>query len=213
MLTVFVVGLGVLGFAGTAAADNSLEVTSDAAIEGNYGLRVHIDQGTLTEAYVQSDHPQTESHFRVGVWVDARNLDQPISPRVNKCFVFMKLYSNNQTKQHTFVYICRNNEDTAYRVCVNTKRDNNTFNWVGGTFLQNDSTGPRFVEVEWQAADPGQNNGFVKLYRDGVMKKQATGLDNDSWNVDRVRMGVPPLPRMGDLVQGSFDLDSYVSTR
>ncbi|HOC42010.1 MAG TPA: hypothetical protein PKJ99_03245 [Thermoanaerobaculales bacterium] len=215
LLAVIVVGLGVLTLAGVAMAENTLEVLPEAAMNGtNYGLKVNIDQGSLDEAYVQSDHPQTESHFRVGFWLDATGLSLPVTPPVNKKFVFMKLYSDSQTKQHTFVYIMRNNEDTAWRIGLNTKRDNNTFFWVGGTFLSNsNSPNPHYIEVEWQQADPGMSNGYARLYRDGVLKREVTDLDNDTWNVDRVRVGIPPLPRLGPLASGYFYFDEYVSTR
>ncbi len=169
MLTVFMVALGIFAFGGTAMADNSLEVTADAAMEGNFGLRVHIDPGTLTNAYVQSDHPQQESHFFVSFWVDATNLDLPVTPSVNKCFVFMKFFRDSPNpKQHTFVYLCRNNADTAWRIAINTRKDSTYWNWLGGTFLSGDANpNPQFIEVEWQQST-GANDGIARLWRNGV---------------------------------------------
>lgn len=215
MLTVFMVGLGIFAFGGTAMADNSLDVTADAAIEGNFGLRVNIDQGTLTEAYVQSDHPQAESHFMVSFWVDPTNLDLPVSPTVNKCFIFMKYYRDSPSPlQHNFIYLCRNNADTAWRIALNGRRDSGAFVWTGGTFLAPDSgPSPHFIELEFQAADPGGNNGILRMWRDGVLKRELTNVDNDTWNVDTVRVGIVPLAKLGPLASGSFDFDSYVSTR
>jgi len=215
VLSVLMVGLGALALAGVAMAENTLEVVPEAAMNGtDFGLKVIIDQGALDYAYVQSDHPNDESHFKVGFWLDATGLDLPIAPQVNKQFVFMKFYSDTATQQHTYVYICRNNEDTAWRVALNVKRDNNTFFWVGGTFLSGATApNPHYIEVEWQAADPGMNNGFARLYRDGVLKREVTNLDNDTWRVDYVRVGIPPLPRLGPAASGYFYFDEYVSTR
>lgn len=214
MLTVFMVALGIFAFGGTAMADNSLEVTADAAMEGNFGLRVHIDPGTLTNAYVQSDHPQQESHFFVSFWVDATNLDLPVTPSVNKCFVFMKFFRDSPNpKQHTFVYLCRNNADTAWRIAINTRKDSTYWNWLGGTFLSGDANpNPQFIEVEWQQST-GANDGIARLWRNGSLKREVTTLDNDTFNVDFVRVGIPPDSKLGPLASGSFDFDSYVSTR
>jgi hypothetical protein len=215
MLTVFMVGLGIFAFGGVVYADNSLEVTADAAMEGNYGLRVHIDPGTLTQAYVQSDHPQQESHFRVSFWLDATNLDMPFPPNTNKCFVFMKFYRDSPSPlQHTFVYICRNNVGTAYRIALNTRKNSEFWYWLGGTFLSGDaSPNPHFIEIEWQQADPGMSNGIARMWRDGNLVREATDVNNSDWNVDQVRVGIPPDPKLGPTVSGSFDFDSYVSTR
>jgi hypothetical protein len=215
LLAVVVVGLGVLTFAGVAMAENTLQVLPEAAMNGtNYGLKVIIDPGSLDDAYVQSDHPQTESHFRVSFWVDATHLNLPVTPSENKCFVFMKFYRDAPSPtQHTFVYLCRNNDDTAWRIALNVRKDSSYWQWLGGTFLSGSSSpNPHFIEIEWQQASGG-SNGIARLWRDGSQKLEATNIPNSTWNVDRVRVGVPPDPKLGPLASGYFYFDEYVSTR
>jgi hypothetical protein len=214
LLAVIVVGLGALTLAGVAMAENTLEVLPEAAMNGtNYGLKVIIDPGSLDEAYVQSDHPQTESHFMVSFWVDATHLDLPITGG-NKCFVFMKFYRDAPSpQQHTFIYLCRNNDDTAWRIALNVRKDSEFWQYVGGTFLSGDaSPNPHFIEIEWQQASGG-NNGIARLWRDGALRLEATNIPNSAWNVDRVRVGIPPDPKLGPLASGFFYFDEYVSTR
>jgi hypothetical protein len=213
LLFVMVAGILALG-AGSVMADNTIEVLAEAAMEGNFGLKGTIDQGALNVAYVQSDHPQTESHFKVSFWVDATGLDLPVTPAENKCFVFMKMYRDNPSpKQHTFVYLCRNNADTAWRIAVMTRKDSLAWTYVGGTFLSNDTPPqPQFIEVEFQQST-GANDGFVKLFRNGSLAKQRLDLNNDQINVDQVRVGFPPGPKLGSLAQGYYYFDSYVSMR
>lgn len=217
-LSVLLVGLGALAMAGVAMAENTLQVVPEAAMNGtNYGLKVMIDQGSLDEAYVQSDHPQAESHFRVSFWLDVTNLDLPVSPAVNKKFVFMKFYRDAPApQQHTFVYIARNNADTAWRIALLVRKDSEAFRQIGAVYLSDNGppTQPQFIEIEYQQASAvGANDGIARLWRNGVLKMEATNVQNATWNVDTVRVGLPPGHKLGPLASGFFYFDEYVSTR
>lgn len=215
-LTVLLVGLGALALAGVAAAENTLLVLPEAAMNGtNYGLKVMIDQGSLDEAYVQSDHPQAESHFRVSFWLDPTDLDLPVSGS-NKKFVFMKFYRDAPApQQHTFVYIARNSSDTAWRISLVVRKDSEAFRTIGAVYLAGDtSPDPQFIEIEYQQASAvGANDGIARLWRNGVLKMDVTNVQNATWNVDMVRVGIPPGAKLGPLASGFFYFDEYVSTR
>jgi len=215
-LTVLLVGLGALALAGGAAAENTLQVLPEAAMNGtNFGLKVMIDQGSLDEAYVQSDHPQSESHFRVSFWVDPTHLNLPVSGS-NKKFVFMKFYRDAPSpQQHCFFYISRNNSDTAWRIAFMARKDSEAFREIGTVYLAgNTSPDPQFIEIEYQQASaPGANDGIARLWRNGVQKMNVTNLQNATWNVDMVRVGLPPGNKLGPLASGFFYFDEYVSTR
>jgi hypothetical protein len=216
-LTVLLVGVGALAFAGVAMAENTLDVLPEAAMNGtNYGLKVMIDEGSLDEAYVQSDHPQAESHFRVSFWLDATNLNLPVVGS-NKKFVFMKFYRDAPApQQHTFVYIARNTSDTAWRIALVVRKDSEAFRYLGGWFLSNDGPPiqPQFIEIEYQQASAlGANDGIARLWINGVQKCNVTNVQNSTWNVDMVRVGLPPGNKLGPLASGFFYFDEYVSTR
>ena len=47
-----------------------------------------------------------------------------------------------------------------------------------------------FIELDWRAATGvGANNGGLTLWIDGVQQADLTGVDNDTWRVDRARLG------------------------
>jgi hypothetical protein len=46
------------------------------------------------------------------------------------------------------------------------------------------------IEVDWQRASaPGANNGTLRVWVDDVLKQTLTGIDNDQFGIDNVRLG------------------------
>lgn len=49
---------------------------------------------------------------------------------------------------------------------------------------------PHYVEIDWKASSGvGQNDGYFKLWIDGVLKETIADIDNDTWDVDHCDMG------------------------
>jgi hypothetical protein len=217
-----------LVLAASMASASSLSVTSTAALQGSVaqpgvlcsgdgqpgpcGLMVNVD--STSAAYVESDHPQNEPHFVATFRVNPVGL--VMSPVAgNNHFRFIKFYRAAQPQaQHTFVYLKRNNADTAYRLAVLTRKNSGAFVFVGEFFLAPDAGADHEISIEYQqASGPGAMDGFVKVYRDGTLMKTKTGIDNDAYPVDYVRVGVPPGAGVYPGTTGFFYFDTYTSTR
>ncbi len=71
---------------------------------------------------------------------------------------------------------------------------------------------PRLVEIVWGASSgPGNNDGFLQLYINGNLKEAKTGLDNDTYTVSKIRLGVINSPSTFN-VNGTFYIDKYKSS-
>ena len=65
------------------------------------------------------------------------------------------------------------------------------------------------IEVDWQAASgPGNNDGRIQLWLDGVSKKNKTGIGSDTRGIDRVRLGWPAAVASNS---GTIYFDNFVS--
>ncbi len=68
------------------------------------------------------------------------------------------------------------------------------------------------IELDWRASTgPGANNGGLTLWIDGVQKANLTAVDNDTWRIDRVRLGA--VASIDDGTRGTYYFDEFVSRR
>ncbi|MGE5249522.1 MAG: hypothetical protein ACM3QS_04850, partial [Bacteroidota bacterium] len=69
-----------------------------------------------------------------------------------------------------------------------------------------------YFELDWRAsASPGENNGGLTLWLDGIWRYNRTGVDNDSRRIDRIRLGA--LAGIDPGTRGIYYLDAFVSRR
>jgi hypothetical protein len=225
-LAIGVLAVAVVLFTGLAANANSLTVNAAAAMGGSVGsncggspcgLQVNVSDGDNTQAYVETDEPNAEKHYDLTFWLNPGGMTMsPVAGQNH--FIFGKLYRTMQpSAQHTFIYLKRNNAGTAYRLAVLTRKNNGQFIFCGEFFLGNSPTPPdRQIRVEWQAATaPAAMDGYCKVYRDGSATPivQATGIDNDTYQVDYARFGLPPGADVDAGSFGHFFFDEFVSVR
>ena len=69
-----------------------------------------------------------------------------------------------------------------------------------------------FFELDWSAATAvGANNGYLKLWVDGVLKQNLTKVDNDTRRLDRINLGAVEAIDKG--TRGNYFFDEFVSRR
>lgn len=211
----FVLAAGALLVAPIHAA-TTLSVTAGAALQGNFGLQVNFD-GTGGNAFVQDNSPNDETVY----WVAVRINDHGVSfnPGAGtRSFQFLRAFTDESTTTTAFRInvIDAITPGTNLRVFVLPTLNGGAFHPLGTeTFITtsaNPPTNNKFV-FEWTAATgPGANNGRMVTYRDGILRKQLTDLNNDTIRVGMIRMG-----GFGNTVSvnnGSvLYLDDFVSTR
>ena len=101
------------------------------------------------------------------------------------------------------------NSAGAYQLRAKILNDGSAFvvtNW----FTINDAS--HYIELDWRAATAaGANNGGVTLWVDGIQQQDLTGVDNDTWRIDRARLGA--LAGMDPGTSGTYYFDAFESRR
>ena len=81
-----------------------------------------------------------------------------------------------------------------------------TTNW----FVLSDAS--HYIELDWRAATgAGANDGGLTLWIDGTQQADLTGIDNDTWRVDRARLGA--LSSLDAGTSGTYYFDAFESRR
>jgi hypothetical protein len=66
------------------------------------------------------------------------------------------------------------------------------------------------IEVEWEASElVGPHTGQLKLFIDSVQKANLTGIDNDTFRIDQVRLGA--VGGIDTTPRGEYFLDLFES--
>jgi len=74
------------------------------------------------------------------------------------------------------------------------------------------SDAPHYIELDWRAAtSDGANDGGLTLWIDNVQQADLTSVDNDTWRVDRARLGA--LSGMDAGTSGTYYFDAFESRR
>ena len=189
---------------------NSIQVTGSAAMNStNFGLEV-TPNGTSTKAYVQSDHPQTETTFNVEFYISSND----VVLENNKLLDIFRAFSSTPVN-HLQVQFQWKDRTSNYKIWV-WARENSDVNSGKPRFIAKITLVPateNLFRVEWAAGD---GNGYARVYKNGGLKGEVATLTNDEHDVEYVRLGLPKgslgnCPGGG--CTGSFFVDEYVSTR
>lgn len=222
-MKIFLVTLAVLMLATMAHADNTLQVTAGAAIEGNFGLELQFD-GSANTFFVLDESPNGETTYRASFWLQDNlsftNCGAFCSTQFMP-FASMRLPDGKTIIRFVVGRMVADDptygERHLYRFSV--KNDFEGFLYVGGFIL----TGPftrKHVTIEWQAGDPGVANGVARLYtsNDGGTPNLQGELfyQNSNWVIDRTLVG--GLAGLGDQgsdaqTAGTIYFDSFESFR
>ncbi len=151
-----------------------------AALVGNQGLRAVVNDSN--SMYLTDNSPNAEAHYRVRFYFDPNSVAMA-----------------SGDYQYLLTAFANATDTTVFRV---------QFKIAGGAYqvrLRNfdDSQGnqntpyvtisdaPHAFEVEWSAAKAaGANDGFANFWIDGVPQGSLTGIDNDTYRLERVRLGL-----------------------
>jgi hypothetical protein len=177
-----------------------LSVTKTAALEGARGLRVRIDGNT--PICVIDDSPSSEPSYQ------AKFLFDPNSIRMayrDSHVIFL-----GQDLRAVFVAALRVEfriMAPGYQLRAGAKVDNLT--WVNTDWFTI-MDGLHEVEVEWDASQSaGMDNGQLAFIVDRKYKAYLTGLDNDTFRIDRVRLGA--VSGIDTTTRGVYFFDSFES--
>ena len=232
--------LGVLVIGVPAFAANELKVTSAAALTGSVpqpgvtcsgdgqpgpcGLEVVIDDNANTnDTYVVTSHPNAEKTYNFSFYIDPND----IFLASKKFFNIGNLRKTNAPNRNFFFVALRKSGSGGHywEIQTNARVDDGTFPvWLQPVKICGDSTttipcdtvGPQEFRIEWAAATaPGANDGFLRVYKNGSIRQEWTGLNNDTYDIDEAWFGAIWMANnyQGAAANGSFYFDTFTSTR
>jgi hypothetical protein len=215
--------LAMVTYVTPALAANSLAVPQcgtppcEAAIEGNYGLKVTLD-GSNTNAYVESDHPVNETHMLWRFWVQpAATLNTGMGQQTAFRFARTNNADVGGEGQNVIHFLRRGVNDgsgrATYRLNTWVKDGDGSWKFVGGFFLTNgNGLAARQIEVEW-TRDSGSGDGSITVTRvDNSATASRTGLTNATHDIDKFRIGIF-IGGNPSAATGDYHFDSYESYR
>ena len=177
-----------------------LSVNLSAALLGSQGMQAVMDD--TTSIYVTDDTPNAEPRYRARFYFDPNSISMASG---DAHFIFKGFMgSGTDVLQVEF-----RNLAGAYQIREKILNDASSFvvtNW----FTISDA--PHFIELDWRASSgAGANNGGLTLWVDGVQQATVTNVDNDTFRIDRVRLGA--LAGMDAGTRGTYFFDAFESRR
>jgi len=152
--------------------------------------------------YVTDDSPIAEPRYRARFYFDPNSIPMASG---DSHYIFNGFTGTSpavlavQFRQASGAYQLRAGLLNDSSVWVNT-------NW----FTISDA--PHFIEFDWRAATAaGANNGYVTLWIDGAQQADLTGVDNDTWRIDRARLGA--ISGIDTGTRGTYYFDAFESRR
>jgi hypothetical protein len=177
-----------------------LTVSPSAALKGAQGLQAVIDD--VNPIYITDDSPNAEQHYRARFYFDPNSI---IMASTDAHFIFKGFMGTGAD----VLQVEFRNSAGVYQIRGKLLNDASAFvvtNWF------NISDAPHAIEVDWRAASGvGANNGGLTLWIDGIQQTNLTGIDNDTWWVDRARLGA--LAGMDAGTSGTYYFDAFESRR
>jgi sugar lactone lactonase YvrE len=187
----------------SSAIDNGdLSVSAAAALVGGQGLQAVLNDNNLI--YVTDDRPAAEPRYRARFYFDPNSISM-VSGDLHNIFLG---YSGTSSTTGVLKIVFRFSNG-AYQLRGALLNDSSA--WVLSNWFTI-SDAPHSVEFDWQAASSaGANNGYLTMWIDGGQVANLTGVANDAWRMDRVRMGAVSALDTG--TRGTYYFDAFESRR
>lgn len=179
-----------------------LSAASNAAMVGSYGMQAVIDDNNAI--YVTDDSPNAEKRYRARFYFDPNSLVMGSSDK-HRIFVG---YAGTSTMAFE-LNIRRSPSTGVFSVRIGTYTDAGVPVATPWTDIVDDR---QSIEIDWQAASgAGANNGSLNWWIDGAPQVGSSGIDNDTRQIDRVRLGTVTGVSSG--TRGVYFFDDYISDR
>jgi hypothetical protein len=178
-----------------------LSVSPSAALVGSNGLQAVI-AGT-TAMYVQDDSPNAELRYHARFYFDPNSL---VTANGDYQYIFQG-YANSANTNVLRVEF--KNILGVYQMRARIQNDSAA--WQSTPYIPITDE-PHAFEVEWAAASvAGANDGYLTFWIDGIQQGSLVGIDNDSYRMERVRLGLVYISATG--TSGTYFFDGFESRR
>lgn len=187
----------------TASSTNgiNLSVSPSAALVGSYGLQAIFNN--TTAMYVRDDSPNAEPRYRARFYFDPNS----IAMASGDYMYILQGYAASST--NSVLRIEFKSNSGAYQ--VRARALDNSAVWQNTPYVTI-TDALHVLEVDWAAAtSAGANDGHLTFWVDGVQQGSLTGLANDTYRMESVRLGVPYLSITSTV--GTLFFDAFESRR
>lgn len=222
-----VMGAAILLVAGSAFAANTLTVTGGAALNGtSFGMSVNLD-GTGNNVFVESQHPNNETHYRARFFLcpGGLNLNPNSSVRIGAI-------GDDTLGQHIVMFLRRDvpgggtdqwlfntwisASDAAPATYVFGTSTFLALNAAGAESCATNSAAHRWFEVEYTAGTGADGQLAVRrlVYNGSVLvEKFVNGRNTDTLQVDNARFGALAGSGASAASASSYFFDEFESYR
>jgi RHS repeat-associated protein len=175
----------------------NLSVTTDAAIEGTYGLQGAVNG--QNEMYVEDDSPAGETTYHARFYFNPNSVEIPDGDTFD--------ILRGTGIDGTAFSVRLGWVDDSYAVKVVMVADDSSTtesDWVP----IND--GPNCIEIEWaRAGSDTSHDGYMNLWVNGTLMENPNGADDDTKSIGSVQMGI--LSPSSANINGTVYFDDFAS--
>ena len=177
-----------------------MSVSRAAAQNGVYGLQLlHNDNRAI---FVTDSSPAAEVRYRAQFLFDPNSLAMASG---NRFYLFYGL----DAAATVVLRLEIRNTNGAYQVRAALRNDGNLYANTAWFAVPDAS---HSLELDWAAASaPGVNDGGIRLFVDGQLRAQLTGVDNDTRRIESIRLGA--VGGIDSGTRGTQFLDAFSSQR
>ncbi len=175
-----------------------LSVSTAAALDGSFGLEALMDD--TQRLFVTDDNPSAEPRYRVRFYFDPNSIVMANGD-------LHDIFHGYQGTGTPVVRVQFRFAAGNYQIRAGLRNDSNA--WTNTPWFGLSDT-VHFVEIDWRGATvPGANDGGLTLWTDDVQRADLAGVDNDTRQVDRVRMGA--VAGLDPGTSGTYYFDTFES--
>ena len=179
----------------------NLSISAPAALVGGNGMQGVI-AGT-TAMYVQDDSPNAESHYHARFYFDPNSL---VTANGDYQYIFQGYANSTNTNVLRLEF---KNTSGAYQMRARILNDSAV--WQSTPYVTIPDS-PHTFEVDWAAASvAGADDGYLTFWIDGVQQGSLVGIDDDTYRMERVRLGLTFIAATG--TSGTYFFDAFESRR
>ncbi len=189
-----------IGWSSVITDSGSLIVSTNAALEGSYGMMASINDNH--DLYVIDESPLSDIEYHARFYLDPNSIDIP----TNEFFDIVKVYDDNTGTAFRVRLSSRYGEYQLKIIASDDNQQTTESDWIGF------SNNPHAIEVEWDKATATTNHdGLLKLWIDNEEKASITNLDSDLIYIDAINLGV--ISPSTSNINGAIYFDDFDSDR
>lgn len=181
------------GWSANVTNNGNLSVSPNAALAGSYGLQATFNN--TTGMYVRDDSPAAEPRYRARFYFTPNSVTM-----LSGAYAYLLTGHDASNRVILFIQFYRNS--AGYQVRVRAY-DSVLANYVNTPFIVI-SNAVHSLEVDWA------NDGHVTFWVDGIQQANLTGINNNIYTMESVRLGVP---YMSGTMSGAYHIDAFESRR